>query len=852
MLANKFCKQVIYKSTRLALIVIILFTVASFLKYLGDDDKFIRKIGLTAHDNDENSDRIKIDLDQQIIDLKNTKESLEKELTDLESKKGYLIVEVKKIEDAIEKESSKVKNLDKSKKASETESLGSKLQFNTVESCFNYQKCVINSKINVYFFDQSVLPIAKNVDNVFEVVSTVDDACLTIFFIKTKSDAKYVIENISILKGKGNNLVLVNLINNYNLFMDSFEMSSSTLNELQCSLYASFNYFSNNEIYKNRLSSLFFHFAFADVNLNEDLSKVYDSQRQNKLLLTHKRKYILTYFESTITRVKREVKKNFNQINCDISDSQCIKSIEILEILSNTSYLLIDNKNASDSILWTVDITERLIESLSVGTIPLIVDIDSKLPLNDLINWDEVVVRIPVNQIASYEFFLNSINEADLINRRIKATKIYKRYFKNPQSQFNTLITAIRERIRLPPAPIDDYVVEDIDNVPVVANNISIDMSLYNDKSIRINTDEYLGPVNKDAETIALHQSKSFQFNRTFNSYFAWNHQYYPFNMMPSTPFDKFLPIDLKYTSIKAPTNTNKNYFYGGTRGGEFFHEKLGGNQDDNEQFTIIILTFNRERLLISVLLEYFKLPYLNQIIVVWNSVDTKPTDVLYLLFKDELKNKQLRIVFGKKNSLGDRFLPYNFIRTDAIISLDDDTQLRNDEIIFAFRVWRENRERLVGFPARFHSWDPVTKSFRYRTELSCEYSLILTGAAIYHRYYHYYYHYLLDNRIRAKIDEFMNCEDIAFNFMISDLTRKPPIKVTSKSSFNCKLCKEDEDVQKSLSSTGLHYERRSTCINYFNLVYGYNPLLYSQSRSDSVLYKSSIGKGMTACFEKV
>ena len=32
---------------------------------------------------------------------------------------------------------------------------------------------------------------------------------------------------------------------------------------------------------------------------------------------------------------------------------------------------------------------------------------------------------------------------------------------------------------------------------------------------------------------------------------------------------------------------------------------------------------------------------------------------------------------------------------------------------------------------------------------------------------------------IRKKVDDVMNCEDIAMNFLISHITGKPPIKVT-------------------------------------------------------------------------
>ena len=38
------------------------------------------------------------------------------------------------------------------------------------------------------------------------------------------------------------------------------------------------------------------------------------------------------------------------------------------------------------------------------------------------------------------------------------------------------------------------------------------------------------------------------------------------------------------------------------------------------------------------------------------------------------------------KNSLNNRFIPYEEIETEAVLSLDDDMYLRDFEIIFAFR----------------------------------------------------------------------------------------------------------------------------------------------------------------------
>lgn len=40
-------------------------------------------------------------------------------------------------------------------------------------------------------------------------------------------------------------------------------------------------------------------------------------------------------------------------------------------------------------------------------------------------------------------------------------------------------------------------------------------------------------------------------------------------------------------------------------------------------------------------------------------------------------------------------------------------------------------------------------------------------------------YTHWLPQAIRDKVDEYMNCEDIAMNFLVSHVTRKPPVKVS-------------------------------------------------------------------------
>lgn len=59
-----------------------------------------------------------------------------------------------------------------------------------------------------------------------------------------------------------------------------------------------------------------------------------------------------------------------------------------------------------------------------------------------------------------------------------------------------------------------------------------------------------------------------------------------------------------------------------------------------------------------------------------------------------------------ERPSISQRFYPYDEIQTDAILSLDEDAILNTDELDFAYTVWRDFPDRIVGYPARAHFWD--------------------------------------------------------------------------------------------------------------------------------------------------
>lgn len=115
---------------------------------------------------------------------------------------------------------------------------------------------------------------------------------------------------------------------------------------------------------------------------------------------------------------------------------------------------------------------------------------------------------------------------------------------------------------------------------------------------------------------------------------------------------------------------------------------------------------------------------------------------------------------------------------------------------------------------------------------------MVLTGVAFHHKFWTYAYTTSMPGNIKEYVDEHMNCEDIAMNFLVSNRTGKSPIKVTPRKKFKChsRQCTNAE----MLSSDTGHMIERSECINYFTKIYGTMPLKTVEYRADPVLFRDN------------
>uniref|UniRef100_A0A8B9PIB9 Exostosin-1 n=1 Tax=Apteryx owenii TaxID=8824 RepID=A0A8B9PIB9_APTOW len=261
-----------------------------------------------------------------------------------------------------------------------------------------------------------------------------------------------------------------------------------------------------------------------------------------------------------------------------------------------------------------------------------------------------------------------------------------------------------------------------------------------------------------------------------------------------------------------------------------FYYLALGRSPD--KEFTAVIQAvsplFSQSQPIIKLILAVALSKYCTQIVVLWNCDKPLPPRSTW-----PSTTVPLSVVEGEHKVKRDRFFPYDLIRTDAVLSLDEDTVLSTNEVDFAFMVWCSFPERIVGYPARSHYWDSSKGRWGYTSKWTNEYSMVLTGAAFYHRYYHYLYTFYLPASLRSMVDQISNCEDILMNFLVSAVTKLPPIKVTQK--------KQAEP--KAFSSPPPHPSPLGpqACMNSFTNWFGFMPLVHSQMRLDPILFKDQV-----------
>lgn len=227
------------------------------------------------------------------------------------------------------------------------------------------------------------------------------------------------------------------------------------------------------------------------------------------------------------------------------------------------------------------------------------------LPFEEVIDWRRAVIRIPTARTTELYVMLKTFTDADLFDMKRFGSNLYRTYFSNDVQIVDALMMVFhtnRLNIPMPPAANEKstYYYQDEKSLTNQSEH-----SLFLSANSQSDDYENLGPVEPPFSSFSYQRNFSISFTQT---YAMWNDiAQYPLRIYPSLPDDPILPSDAKFIG----SSYGFRPIGGGLGGsGREFSEAIGGNVI-REQFTIVILTYERESVLLDALQKLKVLYYL-------------------------------------------------------------------------------------------------------------------------------------------------------------------------------------------------------------------------------------------------
>lgn len=244
---------------------------------------------------------------------------------------------------------------------------------------------------------------------------------------------------------------------------------------------------------------------------------------------------------------------------------------------------------------------------------------------------------------------------------------------------------------------------------------------------------------------------------------------------------------------------------------------------DNPDAFTVMINTYKRKKYLLRSIQHYAKCSNVQAIRVVWG--ENRHPPILEENPEYFPHSVQVEFVVARRDSLNERFNIQKPVNTSALFSVDDDVYVPCKGLSKGFEAWKREPWQIAGYFPRIHSTDAETPGCRYEYKSKAEtfwlyrkYSMLLTKAAFIHVDYFNIYTQHMHKSIRQYVDMVSNCEDIAMQFLVSNLTGSPPQLIQAFGVL-------DVGQGEGISSAKHHNAVRSLCLSDLASFYGGMPL---------------------------
>ena len=235
-----------------------------------------------------------------------------------------------------------------------------------------------------------------------------------------------------------------------------------------------------------------------------------------------------------------------------------------------------------------------------------------------------------------------------------------------------------------------------------------------------------------------------------------------------------------------------------------------------NENYSIIIPSYTPRIPNLSEQLKniaYGQSKYLDTIFIYWIDKDHEIPDVSIYLDPNNI-SVPIYILESPNISLTDRFLIPKQLKTNIVLSLDDDLPIHSESIDLAFEIYLSNHfeNRIFGSTERTCRRRKYTLPYKDGT-----FNMVLTNFAFLHRDMLELYNLPVYDDFRQLITIFHNGEDILMNYIVTNHYKAPHVGLEF----------DPFPITVGLSTKTSHSKVRSMLCQTFNEYFGKNGVRY-------------------------
>ena len=237
----------------------------------------------------------------------------------------------------------------------------------------------------------------------------------------------------------------------------------------------------------------------------------------------------------------------------------------------------------------------RLIEALRWGSIPVVVGRETPLPFDDIIDWQQSAVVVPMGRFNEIHYILRSFHPASIMEMKKRCRFLFETYFRSPLHLLEGVLAVLRHRTAHPPPPSPDY-------TPPVLLYSSVEEK----------------EEGRGRGRGGLHNFTSF--HDMFNLPPGPSHSY---PSLPTSP-EPLSGYQYEHLANRDLLHLPKHIVESGGITGPEFSRQLLGNRPE-EAFTAVVLAYDRFDVLLGVIRKLSGVPQLEKVIVVWNNPSDPP-----------------------------------------------------------------------------------------------------------------------------------------------------------------------------------------------------------------------------------